>query len=56
MIPMAIMSNATNGFRLFLAWLLLASTCVGVWYLLLFFVLYPYAESIGSGFRVAVFQ
>lgn len=45
-----------SGWRLLLAWLVMASACVGVWYLLVFVVMYPYALSIGGLFRMAAIR
>lgn len=45
-----------SGWRLVLAWLVMAGACVGIWYLLLAFVLYPYAMSLGGIFRMAATQ
>lgn len=40
-----------SGWKLVIAWLVMAGACVGVWYLL-----YPYALSVGSMFRMAATQ
>lgn len=45
-----------SGWELVIAWLVMAGACVGVWYLLLAFVLYPYAVSLGGLFRMAAIR
>lgn len=45
-----------SGWKLLLAWLAMMAACVGVWYLLVFLVLYPYAVSISGIFRMAAIR
>lgn len=45
-----------TGWRLLLVWAALTAACVGVWYLLFAYVLYPYAVSIGGLFRTAALR
>ena len=46
----------TDRWKLLLTWLAITAACVGLWYLLFVYVLYPYALSSGSLFRMAATQ